>query len=203
MPGTCEWFTTHGKFHKWHQSSPDDPAGLLWVSADPGCGKSVLTRYLVDDLLLNDNTRTVCYFFFKDDFPDQRSAAGALAALFDGAKVRREPCVAQVEHPARIAARLPVPSRGHAGFQTSRDRVRIGFVADDSYDAAQRPRAVERALRPLQHLHRRDIVETEVRVGRVVGQANVAEILADGRLGRAGEARIGDAADKQLVAPIA
>ncbi|PYH75959.1 hypothetical protein BO82DRAFT_297472, partial [Aspergillus uvarum CBS 121591] len=81
VPGTCEWFTTHGTFQKWQQSSPDDLAGLLWVSADPGCGKSVLSRYLVDDILLNDNKRTVCYFFFKDDFPDQRSAAGALAAI--------------------------------------------------------------------------------------------------------------------------
>ncbi|RAH41751.1 uncharacterized protein BO95DRAFT_517666, partial [Aspergillus brunneoviolaceus CBS 621.78] len=81
VPGTCEWFTTHGTFQRWQQSSPNDLAGLLWVSADPGCGKSVLTRYLVDDLLLNDNKRTVCYFFFKDDFPDQRSAAGALAAI--------------------------------------------------------------------------------------------------------------------------
>ncbi|PYI16076.1 hypothetical protein BO99DRAFT_341110, partial [Aspergillus violaceofuscus CBS 115571] len=81
VPGTCEWFTTHGTFQRWQQSSPNDLAGLLWVSADPGCGKSVLTRYLVDDLLLNDNERTVCYFFFKDDFTDQKSATGALAAI--------------------------------------------------------------------------------------------------------------------------
>ncbi|KAL7657602.1 hypothetical protein ACMYSQ_003772 [Aspergillus niger] len=80
VPGTCEWFTTHPKFTTWHQSTSHDLAGLLWVSADPGCGKSVLTRYLVDEVLCNEK-QTVCYFFFKDDFPDQRNAAGALSAI--------------------------------------------------------------------------------------------------------------------------
>ncbi|KAI8630284.1 ankyrin repeat-containing domain protein [Xylariaceae sp. FL1651] len=54
--GTCEWKT----------SAP------LWVSADPGCGKSVLSRYLVDDVFPSSAVRTTCYFFFKDDFDDQR-----------------------------------------------------------------------------------------------------------------------------------
>ncbi|GCB21065.1 ankyrin repeat domain-containing protein 50 [Aspergillus awamori] len=80
VPGTCEWFTTHPKFTNWQQSTSHDLAGLLWVSADPGCGKSVLTRYLVDEVLCNEK-QTVCYFFFKDDFPDQRNAAGALSAI--------------------------------------------------------------------------------------------------------------------------
>ncbi|TPR05197.1 Fungal specific transcription factor domain family protein [Aspergillus niger] len=80
VPGTCEWFTTHLKFTNWQQSTSHDLAGLLWVSADPGCGKSVLTRYLVDEVLCNEK-QTVCYFFFKDDFPDQRNAAGALSPI--------------------------------------------------------------------------------------------------------------------------
>ncbi|RAQ51836.1 hypothetical protein AFGD_006012 [Aspergillus flavus] len=49
--------------------------------ADPGCGKSVLMRYLVDELLLNMTERTVCYFFFKDDFSDQLSATSALSVI--------------------------------------------------------------------------------------------------------------------------
>ncbi|RDK42561.1 hypothetical protein M752DRAFT_234637, partial [Aspergillus phoenicis ATCC 13157] len=80
VPGTCEWFTTHPKFTNWQQCTSHDLAGLLWVSADPGCGKSVLTRHLVDEVLCNEK-QTVCYFFFKDDFPDQRNAAGALSAI--------------------------------------------------------------------------------------------------------------------------
>ncbi|KAL3248789.1 hypothetical protein ABHI18_011888 [Aspergillus niger] len=80
VPGTCEWFTKHPKFTNWQRCTSHDLAGLLWVSADPGCGKSVLTRYLVDEVLCNEK-QTVCYFFFKDDFPDQRNAAGALSAI--------------------------------------------------------------------------------------------------------------------------
>ncbi|OJI88690.1 hypothetical protein ASPTUDRAFT_61269 [Aspergillus tubingensis CBS 134.48] len=81
VPGTCEWFTTHPKFTNWQQCSSHDLAGLLWVSADPGCGKSVLTRYLVDEVLVGNEQQTVCYFFFKDDFPDQRTAVSALSAI--------------------------------------------------------------------------------------------------------------------------
>ncbi|GLA80805.1 nuclear factor NF-kappa-B p100 subunit [Aspergillus tubingensis] len=81
VPGTCEWFTAHPKFTNWQQCSSHDLAGLLWVSADPGCGKSVLTRYLVDEVLVGNEQQTVCYFFFKDDFPDQRNAVSALSAI--------------------------------------------------------------------------------------------------------------------------
>jgi hypothetical protein len=54
---------------------------MLWVSADPGCGKSVLAKHLVDDVLPSTDTRTTCYFFFKEDFEDQRSAVSALCCL--------------------------------------------------------------------------------------------------------------------------
>ncbi|PYH30682.1 sex-determining protein fem-1 [Aspergillus neoniger CBS 115656] len=81
VPGTCEWFTTHPKFTHWQQCPSHELAGLLWVSADPGCGKSVLTKYLVDEVLVGNEQQTVCYFFFKDDFPDQRNAVSALSAI--------------------------------------------------------------------------------------------------------------------------
>ncbi|KAL4782361.1 ankyrin repeat protein [Aspergillus varians] len=77
VPGTCEWFTDHPQFTKWNQSKSSE---LLWVSADPGCGKSVLTRYLADEYLPT-GVRTVCYFFFKDDNVDQKRAANALASI--------------------------------------------------------------------------------------------------------------------------
>ena len=54
---------------------------MLWVSADPGCGKSVLIKYLVDSILVTAKSRTICYFFFKDDFEDQRSAVSALCCI--------------------------------------------------------------------------------------------------------------------------
>jgi hypothetical protein len=56
---------------------------LLWVTTDPGCGKSVLSKALIDEQLLDSDPRnaTICYFFFKDVSGDQRSATRALSAL--------------------------------------------------------------------------------------------------------------------------
>ncbi|GAW21984.1 hypothetical protein ANO14919_115150 [Xylariales sp. No.14919] len=78
VPGTCEWFTSHDRFKYWREH---DNSSLLWVSADPGCGKSVLTKYLVDDVLPSTTTSTTCYFFFKDDFEEQRSVENALRCI--------------------------------------------------------------------------------------------------------------------------
>ncbi|KAK3389595.1 hypothetical protein B0H63DRAFT_464007 [Podospora didyma] len=78
VPGTCEWFQTHNKYRDW-LGSPD--GGLLLLSADPGCGKSVLSRFLVDEILPVKMPRdTICYFFFKDS-PDQNNTPAALCAL--------------------------------------------------------------------------------------------------------------------------
>ncbi|KAI9929342.1 hypothetical protein MW887_000810 [Aspergillus wentii] len=78
VPGTCEWFTGHSLFKDWQQN---DKSCLLWVSADPGCGKSVLAKYLADDFLPSITKATVCYFFFKDDFSDQKTATNAICAV--------------------------------------------------------------------------------------------------------------------------
>jgi ankyrin repeat protein len=53
---------------------------MLWTSADPGCGKSVLAKYLVDKVLPAPG-KTICYYFFKDDFPDQRTAVSAISCV--------------------------------------------------------------------------------------------------------------------------
>ncbi|KAK6345483.1 hypothetical protein TWF718_007399 [Orbilia javanica] len=77
VTGTCEWFTAHQNFREWNSSLSSK---MLWVSADPGCGKSVLAKYLIDCVLPN-KSRTTCYFFFKDDFEGQGSATTALCCV--------------------------------------------------------------------------------------------------------------------------
>ena len=102
-----------------------------------------------------------------------------------------------------IAARFPLgdracPARDHeAGFP------RLRRARHQPDDPAERTRAVKRALRPFEDLDPLHVGQPEVGIGGVVGQAQVAEILAHGRLCRPGEARIRDAADEQLVAPAA
>jgi hypothetical protein len=80
--GTCEWFFHHKKYQLWFQ---EQKSSLLWLSADPGCGKSVIAASIVDQLQnaepLDGRPTTVCFFFFKDDNDNQKSATLALCAL--------------------------------------------------------------------------------------------------------------------------
>ncbi|QMW33392.1 hypothetical protein G4B84_008823 [Aspergillus flavus NRRL3357] len=76
--GTCDWFVTHPTFRAWQETQTSQ---MLWVTADPGCGKSVLAKYLADSVLTSHAGRIVGYFFFKDDFEDQRSIVKALCCI--------------------------------------------------------------------------------------------------------------------------
>ncbi|KAM0421226.1 hypothetical protein ACHAPT_010946 [Fusarium lateritium] len=75
IDGTCEWFTSHPRFQLWRDS---EAASLLWVTGEPGCGKSVLSRYLADEVLRN---LSLCYFFFKADVEEHNTAQGALCCI--------------------------------------------------------------------------------------------------------------------------
>ncbi|RBR25720.1 uncharacterized protein FIESC28_01473 [Fusarium coffeatum] len=70
---TCMWFLKHRNFQTWLKQD----SGPLLVSADPGCGKSVLAKYLIDHGL--PRSANICYFFFKDQ--DQNTVRQALCAL--------------------------------------------------------------------------------------------------------------------------
>ncbi|KAL7921513.1 hypothetical protein ACQKWADRAFT_295261 [Trichoderma austrokoningii] len=70
---TCLWFLLHDNFRKWKNQE----SGPLLVTADPGCGKSVLAKYLIDHEL--SQSATICYFFFKDQ--DQNTCRQAVCAL--------------------------------------------------------------------------------------------------------------------------
>ena len=81
-PGTCQWFLKHTDFLTWRESQSPR---LLWLSADPGCGKSVLSKYLVDRkgevLTVNTATPIICYFFFKDGDVDRMHGTKAICAM--------------------------------------------------------------------------------------------------------------------------
>jgi hypothetical protein len=73
LKGTCAWFLGNEDYKAWAKST----SGPLLISADPGCGKSVLAKYLIDHEL--PRTTTICYFFFK--YPHESSLANAICAL--------------------------------------------------------------------------------------------------------------------------
>ena len=80
VEGTCEWFLSDKRFRTWRDCRT---SALLWVSAGPGCGKSVLSRSLIDEGRLSTRvaTSTVCYFFFKGGEQGRTGEADALSAI--------------------------------------------------------------------------------------------------------------------------
>ncbi|RMZ76840.1 hypothetical protein DV738_g4654, partial [Chaetothyriales sp. CBS 135597] len=81
VENTCRWFLDDPRFHNWRDSTT---SSLLWLYAGAGCGKSVLSRMLIDkDHLIPAGramTSTVCYFFFKN-LDNRNSGADALRGI--------------------------------------------------------------------------------------------------------------------------
>lgn len=78
---TGKWFLENDKFLDWRENEGPD---LLWLSAKPGSGKSVLAKTIIDEglaTLSHQKQSAVCYFFFKDISPYQRSALSAISAI--------------------------------------------------------------------------------------------------------------------------
>jgi ankyrin repeat domain-containing protein 50 len=77
VQGTCQWFLQNERYQMWRDSEIDN---VLWVSADPGCGKSVLAKSLIDHELRCTESLSSCYFFFKDG-EEQGNLLSALCSL--------------------------------------------------------------------------------------------------------------------------
>ncbi|KAH8707636.1 hypothetical protein GQ44DRAFT_830877 [Phaeosphaeriaceae sp. PMI808] len=58
---------------------------VLWISGDPGCGKSVLAKFLAGHLQRDSLQRgcpsILCHFFFSDDNKHQKNEVTALASI--------------------------------------------------------------------------------------------------------------------------
>ncbi|KAF0325675.1 hypothetical protein GQ607_007117 [Colletotrichum asianum] len=78
VQGTCHWFLNHKTFTSWLR---DTSSALLWVTANPGCGKTVLSRFLVDILSRQASEATVSYFFFKAGEEGRHHSHQALCAI--------------------------------------------------------------------------------------------------------------------------
>ncbi|KAK5950499.1 hypothetical protein OHC33_008442 [Knufia fluminis] len=76
---TCLWVLDDSTYEQWLASSEDD---LLWISADPYCGKSVLCKFLTEDDFKRSFSEDtiICYHFFQ---PEEvgGSLANALCAM--------------------------------------------------------------------------------------------------------------------------
>ena len=82
-PNTCEWVLQHKEYERWRQ---DHQTAFLWMTADAGCGKSVLSSFLVDHLRSEISAlktpALVCHFFLKDNSA-QGDAINLLSAILN------------------------------------------------------------------------------------------------------------------------
>jgi ankyrin repeat protein len=81
VEGTCNWILTHPAYLTWISA---EETRLLWVTGEPGCGKTMLSAYLTDHLRLGRATsvRPQVFFFFCDDkVKSQRDANAILRGI--------------------------------------------------------------------------------------------------------------------------
>ncbi|KAH5281829.1 hypothetical protein HBI71_000070 [Parastagonospora nodorum] len=66
VQGTCSWVLNNPAFLAWKNTTESD---LLWVTGEPGSGKTMISVYLTDYLELDSTTRVKpqVFFFFCDD----------------------------------------------------------------------------------------------------------------------------------------
>ncbi|KAK7710211.1 hypothetical protein SLS64_005795 [Diaporthe eres] len=74
-PGTCEWILSNSSFARW-LDDPDPDARILWLHGAAGCGKSIMTSFIVNHLV--ENNKSCQYAFVR--FGDQ--AKRSLSMMF-------------------------------------------------------------------------------------------------------------------------
>jgi ankyrin repeat protein len=81
VQGTCSWVLSHPAYLTWLTA---EETGLLWITGEPGCGKTMLSAYLADHLRLHHAAavKPQVYFFFCDDkVKSQRDASAILRGI--------------------------------------------------------------------------------------------------------------------------
>lgn len=61
MPGTCSWLIYEPEIQSWLEETAE--SRIVWFSAPPGSGKSVLSSYIIS--YLRESGKLCQYFFFK------------------------------------------------------------------------------------------------------------------------------------------
>ncbi|KAF2279455.1 uncharacterized protein EI97DRAFT_492076 [Westerdykella ornata] len=81
VQGTCSWILSHPAYLSWLTAEENR---LLWVTGEPGCGKTMLSAYVTDHLSLGNAgpVKPQIFFFFCDDtVKSQRDAIAILRGI--------------------------------------------------------------------------------------------------------------------------
>jgi ankyrin repeat domain-containing protein 50 len=79
--GTCNWILKDPLYTSWMRS---EETGVLWVTGEPGCGKTMLSLYLTEHLEFDSARPThsqVFYFFCDDKITTQRDAKDIMRSI--------------------------------------------------------------------------------------------------------------------------
>lgn len=77
-PGTCEWILSNSSFSRWLED-PDPDARILWLHGAAGCGKSIMTSFIVNHLV--ENNKSCQYAFIRFGDQSKRSLSMTLRTL--------------------------------------------------------------------------------------------------------------------------
>lgn len=64
-PGTCEWILSNSSFVRW-LDDPDADARILWLYGAAGCGKSIMTSFMVNHLVEKGKSCQYAFIRFGD-----------------------------------------------------------------------------------------------------------------------------------------
>lgn len=85
-PSTCQWVFDNAMYNRW---LGDNRNYLFYLSAGPGCGKSVVARKLIDDEIEGKDCLKVYFFFGENGDEGQNRATTALCAMLHQVFVSR------------------------------------------------------------------------------------------------------------------
>ena len=77
IPGTCDWFLGEPDIQSWLDKTPE--SRVVWFSAPPASGKSILSTQIISHLL--DSGMMCQYFFFKFGEQSNRSPSAILRSI--------------------------------------------------------------------------------------------------------------------------
>jgi hypothetical protein len=87
--GTLQWILQDESYPSWLHIGESNGSQFLWISGNPGCGKTVLSRFLLDSIEQSlqppDQSSSqrchVLYFFFDDKYDTLKSTESLLRSL--------------------------------------------------------------------------------------------------------------------------
>ncbi|KAK0703666.1 hypothetical protein B0T26DRAFT_807175 [Lasiosphaeria miniovina] len=86
--GTCGWIAERQEFQGWLANKPGSER--LWISGQPGCGKSFLAKHIITELIPSPYQEDVIHCFLSDTLPSRGNIQALLRATLHQA-LRLEP----------------------------------------------------------------------------------------------------------------